>query len=340
MKKILLIISLIFIISLKFEKVQASINIDAASAIMIEKDTKRIIYEKNIHTRYLTASIAKILTAIVAIENGELNKYCKVDLETTKQIGSSIYLALNDEVKLIDLIYGLMLRSGNDAAYLIATNVSNSLDDFVVLMNETAKKIGMKNSSFANPSGLDDVNANYSTAYDMAILMAYALDNELFSKITISKTYTSKTKEGNLIYFVNKHRLIQANKTVTGGKTGYTTNAKRTLVTSAKKDNLHLIVVTFNCGNDWNAHELLFNYGFTNYTMKVFLKSQIIKVNDIFYPATPYLPRDLKYPIAHNEEATMLIELLKKPNSELIIGVASIYIAGVRVYEIKIMRYY
>lgn len=338
MKK-LLILLFILLFSFTLKNVNASFNIDAASAILMEKDTKRVLYEKNIHTRYLTASIAKIMTAIVAIENGDLDKYCKVNLETTKQLGSSIYLQLDDEVKLIDLIYGLLLRSGNDAAYLIAISVAGSMDGFVDLMNETAKKIGMKSSSFANPSGLDEVNANYSTAYDMAILMAYALDNETYSKINKTKNYISKTKAGNTLYFINKHKLIQSKDFITGGKTGYTEKSKRTLVTSAKKNNMELIAVTFNCGGDWSAHLNLFDFGFNNYEMIVFSKSEIIKINDAFYP-TPYLISDLKYPVMKGEDISYVIHLLKKPGNKLIIGRANIYLDGKLVHSVDIYRYY
>lgn len=337
MKK--LILGLIILLSSFTLSIKASFEIHATSAILMEKDSKRVMYEKNIHNRYLTASIAKIMTAIVALENGDLDKYYKVDKETISQIGSSIYLKLDDEVKLIDLVYGLMLRSGNDAAYLIAVSVGEDYDDFINLMNETAKKIGMKNSSFSNPSGLDEESANYSTAYDMALLMAYCLDNELFRKITGTKTHVSKTKEGELLYFVNKHRLIQTKDYVTGGKTGYTTNAKRTLVTSAKKNNMELIAVTFNCGDDWNAHDALFNYGFSYFEMKVFHRGEIIKINDALYP-TPYLISDLKYPVKSDDNIKYLIKLLKKPGSKQQIGRAEIYLDEKLVHHVPIYRYY
>lgn len=338
MKKILLLIFLISL-SYSFVNVNASYNIDASSAILMEKDTKRVLYGKNVHTRYLTASIAKVLTAIVAIEYGDLDNYYKVDLETTKQIGSSIYLQLDDEVKFIDLIYGLLLRSGNDAAYLIAVSVAGDINSFADLMNETAKKIGMKSSSFANPSGLDDKNANYSTAYDMALLMAYALNNEIFRKINSSKNYTSKTKSGNLLYFVNKHKLIQSKDFVTGGKTGYTEKSKRTLVTSAYKNNMELIAVTFNCSNDWNAHLSMFDYGYNNYQMLIFSKREIIKINDALYP-TPYLISDLKYPVCTKDNVSYVIHLLKKPGNRTIIGKAYIYLDGKIVHSVDIYRYY
>src|SRR5690554_4908756 len=124
-------ILLLFFIILSIPNVNLTLNVNAESAIMIESDSKRIIFEKNIDEIHLTASIAKIMTAIVAIENGDLDKYYRVDDETVRQEGSSIYLQVGEKVKLLDLIYGLILRSGNDTAYLIAKSVSGSVDNFV-----------------------------------------------------------------------------------------------------------------------------------------------------------------------------------------------------------------
>lgn len=339
MRKYLLLF-LFMICSFTALNVRAEISVDAASAILMEKVTKRVLYEKNMNTRYLTASIAKIMTAIVAIENGNLDEYYQVDEETTHQTGSSVYLQLGEEIKLRDLIYGLLLRSGNDAAYLIANSVGKDYDDFIFLMNETAKKIGMKSSSFSNPSGLDEKSANYSSAYDMALLMAYALGNEEFQKITKTKTYRGHTKSGAILYYTNKHRLIQTKDYVTGGKTGYTTIAKRTLVTSANKNNMELIVVTFNCGDDWNVHQKLFEYGYNNYQMHLVIKSQIIKVNDYLYPATPMIVHDIKYPVRNDEKVDFVIQLLKHPLTNKVIGKVKIYIDGKGVYSVDIYRYY
>ena len=280
-KKILIVV-LVFINIGVIIKADEGIYVDASSAILIEKDTKRIMYEKNIDERFLTASIAKILTAITVIENTDLEKLTLVEKDTISQVGSSIYLELGDKVKVVDLLYGMLLRSGNDAAYLLAKTTSGNIDQFVYLMNETAKKIGMTSSTFSNPSGLDEEDTNYSTAYDMAILMAYALNNETFKEITSSKSYTSKTFNGNLLYFVNKHKLVLNLDYVTGGKTGYTKRAKRTLVTSAYKNGMELICVTFNCGDDWNVHKKLFDYGFNNFEMKTIARRQIIDLTILF----------------------------------------------------------
>ncbi|MCK9536254.1 MAG: serine hydrolase [Bacilli bacterium] len=339
MKKILLILLIVFA-GYGGVKVKAALSVDAASVILMEKDSARILYGKNIEERYLTASITKIMTAVVAIEHGDLDQYCIVDNATIRQIGSCIYMQLGDRIKLIDLIYGLMLRSGNDAAYLIATNVGRNYDEFIYLMNETAKKIGMHSSCFSNPSGLDDESANYSSAYDMALLMAYALNNKIFRKITSTKKYVAKTSDGNHLYFINKHQLIQSLDYVTGGKTGYTMRAKRTLVTSAQRDGMELIVVTFNCGNDWAVHKNLFEYGYANYKIATIIKRQIIKVNDYLYPATPMINDDIRYPIKEGEKLTCIIYLLKKPLNNLIVGKAVLYLDGVEVFKTDIYRYY
>lgn len=337
-KKVLIIFLIIisFTVSIKADD---GIYVDASGVVLIEKTSKRVLYEKNMNERYLTASIAKIMTAVVVIENSDLDEYANVGLDTMNQVGSSIYLEEGDKVKMIDLLYGMLLRSGNDAAYLLAKTTSGSVDDFVYLMNQTAKKIGMTSSTFTNPSGLDEESLNYSTAYDMAILMAYALDNEVFAKITSSKSYTSKTYNGKLLHFINKHKLVLNLDYVTGGKTGYTKSAKRTLVTSAKKDNMDLICVTFNCGDDWNVHKKLFDYGFNNYKMKTVLKRQIIDLDGQYYEVTPYLPNDLVYPIKDGEVVKCIVYLLKDPK-DFIIGKASLLINNKEVKNVDVYRYY
>ena len=170
--------------------------------------------------RLLPASITKILTCIVAIENGELDNYYTVTKEVVEQTGSSIYFEVGEKVKLIDLLYAMMLRSGNDAAYMTAISVSNSFSDFIYLMNKTAKKIGLENSLFSNPSGLDETTENYSTAFDMAKLMSYALKNEIFSKITGTIKYSFETINGKKRTIENKHKLVKGYDFITGGKTG------------------------------------------------------------------------------------------------------------------------
>ena len=168
-----------------------------------------------------------------------------------------------------DLVYGLMLRSGNDAAVTIARGVSGTIEDFVNLMNDKAKEIGMNNSLFNNPSGLDvDDDGNLSTSYDMALLMKYALNNETFRKITGTKEYRSNS-HGT---WLNKNKLLRQYENTSGGKTGFTTKARRTLVTSAKKGDMELIIVTLDCGGDFAFHKSLYEKYFNNYKTFKLLK--------------------------------------------------------------------
>lgn len=343
-KKIIIfsfLIIIIFIVIINKNKANALLTNDNSEAsILMDMDNERILYENNINAKHLTASIAKIMTCIVAIENGDLNKYCVVDEKTINQIGSCIYLRLGDKIKLKDLLYGLMLRSGNDAAYLISVSVSKSLNDFVLLMNVTAKKIKMYSSSFSNPSGLDDNTKNYSTAYDMALLMTYAMKNKTFREITSSKSYSFSSFNNIKYSFINKHKLIKSNDYCIGGKTGYTVSAKRTLVSVFSKNNINIVVVTFNCGNDWNLHEQLFDYAINNFENKILIKKGILNYDFIKCNVTPYIYKDVSYVIRKNEILTCNIELLDNIKNENIIGIIKIYLDNKIVKEIFIYRYY
>lgn len=344
MKKII-ILSLIIILSILLVKQNIKINaIDindtASSTIMMDINHNRILYENKINDKHLTASIAKILTCIVAIENGDLNKVCVVDDETTKQVGSSIYLKLGDKIYLKDLLYGMMLRSGNDAAYLISISVCNTLEDFISLMNKTANKIKMFDSTFSNPSGLDETSKNYSTAYDMALLMAYCMKNKVFREITSTSFYSFTSLNDNKYYFNNKHKLIKSNENCISGKTGYTELAKRTLVSVFSKNDIDVVIVTFNCGNDWNLHESLFEYALNNYQNKKFISQGILNYNYIQCEATPIIYEDVSYLIKNNEEIKCEIELLEKINNEEIIGIIKLYLDNIIIKEVFIYRYY
>lgn len=317
----------------------SNLTLDAKSAILMEMSSKRVLYEKDIHTRYLTASISKIMTAIVAIENGRLYDYYKVDRQTTLQIGSSIYLQENEHIRLIDLIYGLMLRSGNDAAHMIALCVAGSVEHFAKMMNDYAKKLNMTNSTFENPSGLDEDTKNYSTAYDMALLTSYAMQNKLFRKISGTRQYVAKTLEGRKLYFTNTHRLVGKEKYITGGKPGYTEKAFRTLVTTAKKDNMELVVVTFVCGNDWQVHRNLFNYGFDNYMLYVLVKKQVIYFKTDKTTYVGQIPTDIAYPVSKDEinRLSCIVYLYKNPKKD-IVGYACIYLDNKELSRIDIVR--
>jgi len=292
---------------------------NAKSAILMDMDSKRILYAKDIHYTQSVASISKIMTAIVAIEEKDINDEVIIGDEILKAYGSGIYVKQGEKIKLEDLIYGLMLRSGNDAAVSIATYVSGSIDDFVKKMNEKAKKIGMKNTTFNNPSGLDEneFKGNISSAYDMALLMSYAMKNEEFKKITSAKSHTVKTNM-NTYKWKNKNKLIHTYKYTIGGKTGFTKKAKRTLVTAASKNNLNLVVVTINDGSDFSDHEKLYEEAFETYMNYKILKKGTTSIlgEDYYENDRLYLKENFKYPLLESETETLSLkfELEKNEN--------------------------
>jgi len=242
------------------------IQVNAASAyIVMDMDSNRVLEGNNIHAPYLIASITKIMTAIVVINHAELDKKVTIVEEVLKSYGSGIYVEVGEKITIEDLLYGLMLRSGNDAAIALAHEVGGSMEGFVYLMNETARNIGMRNTIFINNHGLEEQGiGNMSTAYDMALLSSYAMQNDIYKTIASEKKRSVKTPSKTYIWH-NKNRLLSMYKYATGGKTGFTEKAGRTLVTTASKDNMNITVVTLRSGNDFNTHLELYERIFKNY---------------------------------------------------------------------------
>ena len=235
------------------------------SYVVMDALNNEVIEGKDIHLVRSVASVSKIMTAIVAIEEGNLDKEVTIAKEDIDTYGSSVYLQVGDKVTLLDLVYGLLLRSGNDASRAIARSVCGNQENFVSLMNDKASEIGMKNSVFTNPSGLDvNETGNLSTSYDLALLMSYAIKNDTFLKISGSKEY--KSYKGT---WSNKNKLLRNYKNTIAGKTGFTYKAKRTLVTAAREDETTLVVVTLDCGNDFNFHKFLYERNFDKYVSKL-----------------------------------------------------------------------
>ena len=281
--------------------------------------------------RHLVVTM-KVMTAIVAIENGDLNKTVTIGDEINSAYGSGIYIKVGEKLTLRDLLYGLMLRSGNDAALAISHSVSGETKSFVELMNKKAEELGMKNTTFNNPSGLDQDKGNYSTSYDMALLMSYAYKNKEFRRIISTKKYKLKTNMNTYIWH-NKNKLLSSYKYTTGGKTGYTEIAKRTLVTTAEHNNLKLVVVTLNDGNDWEDHKKLFEYGFNNYTNYKVLDKNNFKVKDDKYynDYKLYIKHNYYYPIKRGEEQSILVKVklkkIRNIKSNMKVGYATVYVA-------------
>ena len=310
----------------------------AKSAILMDMDSGRVIYGKDVHYVQSVASISKIMTAIIAIENGDIDKEVVIGKEVLKAYGSGIYVQIGEKMKLKDLLYGLMLRSGNDAALAISVNVAGDVDSFVKMMNEKAKEIGMKNTTFNNPSGLDEEKGNFSSAYDMALLMSYAMKNKEFRKITGTKDYTVKTNK-NVYKWHNKNKLLSSYKYTTGGKTGFTKIAKRTLVTSASKDGMNLTVVTINDGDDWDDHKNLYEEAFSEYTSYTLLnKGEISILGESYYDKdTLYLKNNFKYLLRKNEESILKLKFeinkKRKYKSGDKVGIVKVYLGDKVVHE-------
>ena len=226
-----------------------------------------------------------------------------------------------------------MLRSGNDASYAIAKNISGSVDNFVSQMNKKASELNLKNTIFNNPNGLDEDKGNYSTAYDMAIIMSNAMKNKDFREIVKCKKYM------NTYIWHNKNKLLNMYKYATGGKTGYTKIAKRTLVNTASKDNLNLVAVTLNDGNDFKDHMDLFEYGFNNYKNYKILNSGVIDIiDDTYYKKYDfYIKNDFTYPLLNQEKDLILIkfnlEKIRKPNENMKVGYVSIYLGDLLIHK-------
>ncbi|MGP3559952.1 D-alanyl-D-alanine carboxypeptidase family protein [Geobacillus sp. BK01] len=302
-------------------RLHAMEGVSAKSAILIEQHSGRILFAKDAYTKRRIASITKIMTAILAIESGKLDDTVTVSARAVRTEGSSIYLRQGEKMKLRDLVYGLMLRSGNDAAVAIAEHVGGSVEGFVFLMNEKAVEIGMRDTEFANPHGLDDAENHYSTAYDMALLMQYAMKNEEFRRISGTKVYRAPAPPGEdgARVWRNKNKLLTSlYEYCTGGKTGYTKRAHRTLVTTASKDGVDLIAVTLDAPDDWNDHIAMYEYGFSNYHIAKISGERVVKkISDPFYEGRLRAARDLQYPVTEKEMDGLRVKVyLLKPRDE------------------------
>ncbi|MCM3312602.1 D-alanyl-D-alanine carboxypeptidase family protein [Bacillus sp. FSL K6-6483] len=292
----------------------ATFPVSGQAAILMEQSSGRVLYSKNEHQPLKIASITKIMTAILAIESGKLDETVTVSKRAEGTEGSSLYLVAGEKLTLRDLVYGLMLRSGNDAAIAIAEHVGGSVEGFVFLMNEKAEEIGMSNTLFRNPHGLDTDEDHLSSAYDMALLTQYAMGNEEYRDISSTKDYRSKGDKVRV--FHNKNRLLTEKYSYsTGGKTGYTKLAKRTLVSTASKDGLDLIAVTLNAPDDWDDHMHMFNWGFEHYSLeRLVSKGKLKSKVDPFYEGNLYVPYEVVYPLTTEEKSQLQSALtLKNP---------------------------
>ncbi|PEJ53720.1 D-alanyl-D-alanine carboxypeptidase [Bacillus sp. AFS017336] len=317
--------------------VKAFGGVSARNAVLMDQKTGRILYGKKMHDSERIASITKIMTALLAVESGKMQNTVTISSRAVQTEGSSIYLKPGQKIKLEDLVYGLMLRSGNDAANAIAEAVGGSIEGFIYMMNEKAKEIGMSNTYFSNPSGLDQQGKeHYSSAFDMALLTRYAMQNPKYAKIAGTKVHRApNTAESWDYVWKNKNKLLTfMYKYSTGGKTGFTKKARRTLVSTASKNGMDLIVVTLNDGQDWQDHMSLFEYGFSQYPLtKVLSKGGIKEVTNKKYKGHVYLKNDFSYPLEKKERDQVRITIeMQKPTKKKIANGA---IVGKAIIELE-----
>lgn len=301
-------------------------------------DSGRILYEKNADEKRLIASITKIMTAIVAIENGDLSKKVTVGDEVLKMYGTNIYVEVGEKLKLEDLLYGLILRSGNDASVVIANVVAGSEKEFIKMMNAKAQKIGMKNTSFSNPHGLDEETKNYSTARDMAILSRYAYKNEIYRKITSTKEYEVSTGKKTYLWY-NRNKLLKDYKFCTGGKNGYTPSAGKTLVTTATKNNLNLTIVTLDDGDQYTTHKSLYEEFFKKYRRYEVLSKDNFEIDKKFVSGKVYIKKSFYYPLSDSdiEDIKTIVSVDEAVKGE-IVGHINIYLRDDRIGSVNVYR--
>ena len=261
---ILLVLTLLFTILTIVVVADGGIpSISARSSVLYEPVTQTFVFEKNADEKLPMASTTKIMTALIAIEQCNLDKKVLIPSEATGIEGSSIYLKENDEISIRDLVYSVLLQSANDAATALALEISGDVKSFADMMNERAMQIGLSGTSFENPHGLDS-SEHYTTARDLALLAAEALKNPTFSEICATYKYTFNISDTPRT-IVNHNKMLKLFNGAFGVKTGYTDKSGRCLVASAKRDGISLISVTLNAPDDWNDHKKLLNYGFDKF---------------------------------------------------------------------------
>jgi len=315
---LLLLLSVIFF-SVFVVSPAYTISVDASGTsskamCVLEKDSKRVIYSHNMDASLPMASTTKVMTAITAIQNCDnLDEVIQVDDCSIGVEGTSIYLRKGEVISVRDLLYGLMLRSGNDAATALACHIGGSVEGFASIMNELAVKIGAKNSNFVNPHGLDNKN-HYTSAYDLALISAYALNNPIFKEIVSTKSHViPETNVSDKRYLTNKNRLLSSLNGCCGVKTGFTSKAGRCLVSAVERDNTTYVCVVLNCGPMFEESASLLNSCFETYENKKIIDKDSEIFNEYILNGKEgrlylYAEEDFNYPLRKDEFKDLRLE--------------------------------
>ena len=295
----------ILTISVSSTTKKETLGISAKAAVLYQPDTDRFLFKKNEKMRLPMASTTKIMTALVAIENAELEEIVKIAPEAIGTEGSSAYLKNGDILTMEELLYALLLQSANDAAVALAYYIGGDISGFADLMNKKAEELGLLDTHFTNPHGLDD-EEHFTTASDLAVISAAALKNETFKTIcsTYKKHFSTEKRVRN---YVNHNKLLSKYWGCIGVKTGYTKKSGRCLVGAAEKDGLTFITVTLDAPNDWSDHETMLDLGF-----EVLERISLASPNEYCYKI-PVIGGTKEYIIAQNaDEASYITERNEK----------------------------
>lgn len=296
----------------------------AKSMCVMEKCSKKVLYEKDMATMRANASTTKIVTAITVLQNcNDLDKVITVNDKSIGVEGTSIYLRKGEQISIRDLLYGLMLRSGNDSAVALAYEVGGTEENFVNMMNELCKTVGTKNTHFSNPHGLDDIN-HYTTAYDLALVTAYALNNPIFAEIVSTRHHTiEKTNTSDKRYLSNKNRLLNSLDGCIGVKTGFTSKAGRCLVSAIKRNGVVLVCVVLNCGPMFEESVELLNKAFNEYDFSpIVIKDKVI-YNEYYLDDEKgrlclFADESYTYPVLKGEQDKLrVVYKINKPENNL-----------------------
>ena len=293
--------------SSQVDRVEAASLTSARGMCVMEQSSKRVLYQKDMDTMRANASTTKIVTAITVIQNcSNLDEVITVHDKSIGVEGTSIYLRKGEQISVRDLLYGLMLRSGNDSAVALAYHVGGTEENFVNMMNELCTKIGTKNTHFSNPHGLDE-DCHYTTAYDLALVTSYALNNPIFAEIVKTKQHTiPATNISETRYLTNKNRLLNSLDGCVGVKTGFTSRAGRCLVSAITRNGITIVCVVLNCGPMFEESVALLNKAYSEYDFsKVVVKNEPI-YNEYYIDSKRgelclYCDEDYIYPLKANE---------------------------------------
>ena len=291
-----------------------NLTTSAKSMCVIEANSGRIVAQKDMNIKLPMASTTKIVTALTVIQNcSDLNELIQVSDTSIGVEGSSIYLKKGEIISVKDLLYGLMLRSGNDSAVALACHVGKDMKNFAKMMNETARVAGAENSNFVTPHGLDD-KEHYTTAHDLAIITAYSLKNPIFKEIVSTKKHiVQATNMSDKRYFTNKNRLLNSLEGCVGIKTGYTKRAGRCLVSATERDNQTFVCVVLNCGPMFEESASLLNSAHGLYKNTKIIDSHKEIYNEYFLDKKQgklylYAEEDFTYPLKEGEENNLKLE--------------------------------